>query len=143
MIFKHILVPYDGSDPSAKALDKAIQFVKSDPSIHLTVAHVVNLQPVFIADMTIYQPEGYQEQIKEHGNAILDKIKHSLGELPHSDVVVLAGSPAEAIVDYSENNDCDLIIMGSRGLGAIREIMVGSVSHNVIQHASIPVMIMK
>ncbi len=56
---------------------------------------------------------------------------------------MLAGSPAEAIVDYSENNDCDLIIMGSRGLGAIREIMVGSVSHNVIQHASIPVMIMK
>lgn len=143
MIFKHILVPYDGSDPSAKALDKGIQFVKADPATQLTVAHVINLQPVVVADITFVQPEGYQELVKEHGNALLDKIKQKLGEIPHTNVVVLAGPPAEAIVDYCENSDCDLILMGSRGLGAIREFMVGSVSHNVLQHAHIPVMIMK
>ncbi|MCD9022521.1 universal stress protein [Cohnella silvisoli] len=143
MIFKHILVPYDGSNTSAKALDKAIQFVKADPATQLTVAHVINLQPLVVADITFVQPEGYQEQVKKQGNELLDKIKQRLGELPHTNVVVLAGSPAEAIVDYSDNSDCDLIIMGSRGLGAIREFMVGSVSHNVLQHARIPVLIMK
>jgi nucleotide-binding universal stress UspA family protein len=144
MLFNHILVPYDGSQPSAKALEKAIQFVKADPATRLTVAHVINLQRVVvIAEMTFPQPEDYQEQVKEKGNALLDQIKHKLDDLPHSNVVVLAGSPAEAIVDYSDKGDYDLIIMGSRGLGAIREIMVGSVSHNVLQHASIPVMIMK
>jgi nucleotide-binding universal stress UspA family protein len=143
MIFNHILVPYDGSHPSARALEKAIQFVKADPAIRLTVTHVINLQPVVVADMTFAQPEGYLEEVNEQGKALLDQIKHKLEDLPHSNVIVLAGSPAEAIVDYSDNGDYDLIIMGSRGLGAIREFMVGSVSHNVLQHASIPVLIMK
>jgi nucleotide-binding universal stress UspA family protein len=143
MIFNHILVAYDGSHPSAKALEKAIQFVKAVPDTRLTVAHVINLQPFVVADMTFPQPDGYQEHVKERGNAILDQVKQKLGDLPHTNVVVLAGSPAEAIVDYGDNSDCDLIIMGSRGLGVIREFMVGSVSHNVLQHASIPVLIMK
>jgi nucleotide-binding universal stress UspA family protein len=143
MIFKHILVPYDGSSQSNKALEKAIQFVKADPAIHLTVAHVINLQPLVVADMTLVQPEGYREKVKEQGNELLDKIKQRLEGLPNTNAVVLAGSPAEAIVQYSDNSDCDLIIMGSRGLSTIREFMVGSVSHNVVQHAHIPVLIMK
>jgi len=143
MIFNHILVPYDGSEPSAKALDKAIQIVKRDPSAQLTVAHVINLQPVFVADMTFAQPDSYQEQVKAQGDAVIDKVRAITGELPNSDVVILAGSPAQAIIDYAENSDCDLIVMGSRGLSSFKEFMVGSVSHNVILHSRIPVMIMK
>jgi nucleotide-binding universal stress UspA family protein len=143
MLFKHILVPYDGSQPSAKALDKAIELARTDDASFLTVAHVINLQPIVLADMTLTQPDSYQEQVKEQGNKIIDKIKSIVGDLPHSKVVVLAGSPAEAIVDYAETADCDLIIMGSRGLSSLKEFMVGSVSHNVILHSHIPVMIMK
>jgi nucleotide-binding universal stress UspA family protein len=143
MLFKHILVPYDGSQPSAKALDKAIELARTDDASFLTVAHVINLQPIVLADMTLTQADSYQEQVKEQGNKIIDKIKSIVGDLPHSKVVVLAGSPAEAIVDYAETADCDLIIMGSRGLSSLKEVMVGSVSHNVILHSHIPVMIMK
>ncbi|WP_256760612.1 universal stress protein [Cohnella sp. WQ 127256] len=143
MIFNHILVPYDGSKPAAKALEKAIQLAKTDSTTQLTVAHVINLQPVIIADMTFAQPSSYQEQVKEQGDAIIEKVKEMTTEIPHTNVVVLAGSPAEAIVDYAENNACDVIIMGSRGLSSLKEFMVGSVSHNVILHAHIPVMIMK
>jgi nucleotide-binding universal stress UspA family protein len=142
-MFSHILVPYDGSAPSAKALDKAVQMVKNNPETKLTVTHVINLQPVIVGEMTFSQPEGYQDHLQEQGNVLLDKIKKTIEGLPQADVIVLAGSPAEAIVDYAESSNCDLIIMGSRGLSAIKEWMLGSVSHNVIQHARMPVMIMK
>jgi nucleotide-binding universal stress UspA family protein len=142
-MFSHILVPYDGSAPSAKALDKAVQMAQSNPETKLTVTHVINLQPVIVGEMTFPQPEGYQEQLQEQGNVLLEKIKNTIEGLPRADVIVLAGSPAEAIVEYAESNSCDLIIMGSRGLSAIKEWMLGSVSHNVIQHARMPVMIMK
>lgn len=143
MIFNHILVPYDGSNPSAKALDKAIRIAKLDPATELTVAHVINLQPIVVSDMTFAQPDSYQQQVKEQGDLIIEKIKSMTSEVPNANVVVLAGSPAEAIVDYADNANCDVIIMGSRGLSSLKEFMVGSVSHNVILHARVPVMIMK
>lgn len=143
MIFNHILVPYDGSNPSAKALIKAVELAKSNAGIHLTVAHVINLQPFIMGDMAFSQPEGYQEQLDEQGKELLNSIQSTLADVPLSNVVILAGSPAEAIVDFAESNNCDLIMMGSRGLGAIKEWMLGSVSHNVVQHSKIPVMIVK
>ncbi|MFC5467425.1 universal stress protein [Cohnella suwonensis] len=143
MIFEHILVPYDGSAPAEHALDKAIRLVRIGAASKLSVAHVVNLQPVVISDITFVQPDVYKEQVKEHGDAVIDKVKEKTGDLHDVQVVILAGSPAEAIVDYANGNGCDLIAMGSRGLSSLREFMVGSVSHNVILHASVPVMIMK
>lgn len=143
MLFSHILVPYDGSNPSVKALNKAVELAKSDEGIHLTIAHVINLQPFIMGDMTFSQPEGYQEQLNEHGKELLNSIQSTIEGVPLANVVVLAGSPAEAIVDFAKSNDCDLIMMGSRGLGAIKEWMLGSVSHNVVQHATVPVMIIK
>jgi nucleotide-binding universal stress UspA family protein len=143
MIFNHILVSYDGSEPSLQALNKAIQLAQTDSNIKLSVAHVINLQPVIVGDMTFSQPESYQEQVREHGNAIIDQVKVLTQELPHASVVILAGTPAEAVLNFAESNDCDLIIMGSRGLTAIKEWMLGSVSHNVVQHSRIPVLIVK
>ncbi|WP_373232952.1 universal stress protein [Cohnella sp.] len=143
MLFSHILVPYDGSNPAGKALRKAVELAKIEAGIHLTVAHVINLQPFIMGEMAFSQPESYQEQLNEQGKEVLNRIKSTIEVIPDANVVILAGSPAEAIVDYALNNSCDLIMMGSRGLSSMREWMVGSVSHNVIQHSHIPVMIFK
>ena len=55
--------------------------------------------------------------------------------------IVEIGSPAETIVDVCEREKYNLIIMGSRGLGAIQQIFMGSVSQYVLSHAPCPVMI--
>ncbi len=47
------------------------------------------------------------------------------------------------ILDFAVKNDNDVIVIGSRGLGGIREFVLGSVSHNVVQHARIPVLVVK
>jgi len=143
MIFRHILVPYDGSEPSARALDKALEIATRDSGAQLTVAHAINLTPVTFADVTFIQPDFYQEQVKAQGEQIVDKIKQRTSGVPHTNAVILAGPPAEAILDYADNNGCDLIVMGNRGLSSFKELMVGSVSHNVILHSRIPVMVMK
>lgn len=58
-------------------------------------------------------------------------------------VEMIQGAAAQNILEYAEANHCDVIIIGSRGLGSIREFVLGSVSHNVVQHAKIPVLIVK
>ncbi len=58
-------------------------------------------------------------------------------------VELLQGSPAEVILKYAKQHDVDVIVIGSRGLGGIREFVLGSVSHNVVQSARIPVLVVK
>jgi len=143
MSFKHILVPYDGSGPSADALDKALWLAGIDESTKLTVAHVINLQPIIVGEMSFTPSAEYQEQIQEQANAILAIAKEKIGQVAGSSTVILVGSPAAAIVEFAESEGCDLIVMGSRGLGSFKEFVLGSVSHNVVQHAKAPVLIVK
>ena len=61
----------------------------------------------------------------------------------NGNVEMIQGAPAEVILEYAKQNGVDLIVIGSRGLGGIREFVLGSVSHNVVQHAKIPVLVVK
>ena len=56
---------------------------------------------------------------------------------------MIQGSAAQSILEFADSHNSDVIIIGSRGLGSIREFVLGSVSHNVVQHARIPVLIVK
>ena len=60
-----------------------------------------------------------------------------------ANVDLIQGAAAEVLLDYAKENGSDVIVIGSRGLGGIREFVLGSVSHNVVQHAQIPVLIVK
>ena len=57
------------------------------------------------------------------------------------EVEVLEGPPADAILRVAENRQCELILMGSRGRSTLASLLLGSVSHRVLSHATIPVMI--
>jgi nucleotide-binding universal stress UspA family protein len=55
--------------------------------------------------------------------------------------VLLPGHPASVIMDTAKTEDADLIVVGSRGLGGFRELLLGSVSHQLTQHAGRPVVV--
>jgi len=80
--------------------------------------------------------------IRRTGEPILRKTVAALG-LPESQVVteVQVGEPAEEIVDYARLEQVDLIVMGSRGLSPIKELLLGSVSDKVLRTAPCPVLI--
>ena len=140
MLYSNILVPYDGSELALKALDNSIEFAKLDPTVKITVLHVVTIQ-----SMTVHTSLYIHLKIAklENANETVKPVKVKLAEIPNpSEVLIREGSPFYVILQQAKETNCDLIIMGSRGLSGIKEFL-GSVSHSIIQQSSIPVLLMK
>lgn len=140
MLFSHILIPYDGSELAEKALEKAIEFANLDPNTKITVLHVVEFPP------KTYQYDFYhkiKESILEEAEKTLRPVKFDLGQIPNpAEVIIKEGLSHKIILETAIELQCDLIIMGSRGLSGIKEFL-GSVSHTVTQRAQLPVLLMK
>lgn len=141
MLFKKILVAYDESDLAKKSLEKAIQVAKTNPLIELHVLHVMTIPAQQLAVLEAYQE--IHDSMFQYGEDILSNAQSVLASIPNkSQCVQEEGAPAYVIMNYVKNNNCDLIIMGSRGLSGIKEFL-GSVSHTVVQQSMVPVLIVK
>ena len=137
-MFKNILLAVDGSQYS----HRAIEYAKS-----LTERYEANLWLVHVfshtSDLLGYQDfEKLYAKRKSAGQAVLDSAKKILGSTTfkvHEEL--LEGSEAEAILTVAENHRADLIVMGTRGFGAVKGMLVGSVSRKVIHLSTCPVMV--
>ncbi len=144
MSFSNILLAFDGSKASRKALDKTVSLAKDSPSSKITVVHVIQGTAIVAGEAFVTVSDEMQKQIYEHSAQLLEEAKLALAPLSNpSEYMQLEGPAAKAILDCAEEQGCDLIVIGSRGLGGIREWVLGSVSHNVVQHAKIPVLVVK
>lgn len=144
--FRRILVPVDGSENSKRALAYAGYLAKLCQA-SVDVLHVVNLAAVLPALGQVntggYIPDQVFDEIQENGRRI---VSESVKAIPPEIVVnsfIEVGVPTETIMSVCTKNQDDLIIMGRRGLGMIKELMLGSVSNYVLHHATCPVMIVK
>ena len=141
-MYDRILVPMDGSQHSLKTLETAINLVKKMGSnSKITVLHV---NP----SVRLYSDVGVNidvdKVLAEEGKRIVEPAVQQLMEAGIAcDSVCAKGDPAKEICAEVQRGNYDLTIMGSRGLGAFSEVVLGSVSHKVIQHASCPVLIVK
>jgi nucleotide-binding universal stress UspA family protein len=125
IVFKHMLLPVDFSDSNMAAACYAQQIAKwGDPQV--TLLHVTPPLPAIdiVHRETIDIP------------AELDRILHGL----HVREVVIEGDPADAISEYARQNSVDLIVMPTRGVGAIRRFLLGSVTAKVLHDADCPVL---
>src|SRR4051812_5168091 len=119
MLFTHVLVPYDGSELAIKSLDKAIEFAQLDPNMKITVLHVVTMPPRTV-QMSLYNQ--YKQSILNEANEIIEPSKVKLAKIDNpSEAHVKEASSYSAILQLANKWDCDLIIMGSRGLSGIKE----------------------
>ncbi len=144
MLFSKIVAAFDGSKASNKALDKAIELVKVTPGATLEVLHVFDFPRFYVAEGFAPIPASVNQDFYELAEKTVEEAKSRLEEAGvTAKVELIQGAPAEAILDYAKKHDNDVIIIGSRGLGGIREFVLGSVSHNVVQHARIPVIVIK
>lgn len=144
MLFSKIVVAYDGSEASTRALDKAIEFVRLSPQSTLDVIHVFDYPRFYIARGYVPVSASIGEQMLELAEQTAAEARERLAQAGiQGNVTLLQGPPAELILEFAGKHGHDAIIIGSRGLGGIREFVLGSVSHNVVQHAKIPVMVVK
>ncbi|WP_027084568.1 universal stress protein [Cohnella panacarvi] len=143
MNYHHILVAYDGSEAAEKALKHAIHIAGDKAGNRLTVAYVRNRPRMSVEGIAWAVPNDYEERLREYEDNMLAKAAEKTAHIPYASTVVLTGIPASVLLEYAEKYHCDLIVMGSRGLGAIKEWMLGSVSHHVVQQSKVPVLIVK
>ena len=136
---KILVVPVDGSEQSKKALDFA-----ADLAVHyraqLKLIYIT--QPYLVEDIfamsTIPVPVDIENSgLEEYGAEVLEKAKAIAIDAGATDLSdkILRGDPARAILDYAQEVDADMIIIGTRGMGDFSSLMLGSVSHKVAHDA--------
>jgi nucleotide-binding universal stress UspA family protein len=139
-MFKRIVLATDGSDHAAEAMKYAKELAARDDA---TVIVVNSFDPV-----PVYLGEPMKaDLVARHVNIGREIADAAAEELRNAGVdvqtEVLAGPPAEAILRVADTHKADLIVMGTRGYGALTSLLVGSVSHRVLAHTNVPVMVVR
>lgn len=143
-ICSRIVIPYDHSPLSKKALETAIKLAKQDIEIELDIITVVNVTMPSSYYVALNVEEEFEVQIAEAKKILNEAEQNVKDHIPNrASTFVLDGNPAEMIVEFVKQNDADLVVMGSRGLSGLKELFLGSVSHNVVQKSPCPVFIIK
>ncbi|WP_309120078.1 universal stress protein [Paenibacillus sp.] len=141
MLFRNILVAYDGSEPSRSALRKAIELATSSPFCKIDVLYVRPTPTTWHPDLPAAPLIEYEES---RAAEIVDGAREMLRPVPNRWRTFIAeGRAAKAILAFAGETGSDLIVMGNRGRGGWTELFLGSVSHYVVQHSRVPVLVMK
>lgn len=145
-MFKHILIPSDGSPLSQEAVRKAVTFAKEFGS-RITAFHAKPEAPMpqYIEGMRIdkLMQERFNEMAEEEAQKILAFVEGLCQEacVACDKVTVANDSPYEAIINAATANGCDLIFMASHGRRGIAGLLLGSETTKVLTHSKIPVLV--
>jgi len=139
-MFKRILLATDGSSHAEEALGYAKELASRDGA-QVVVVHAFEPVPTYLGDPwedRVYG--GHVAAGQEVADLVADKLQAAGVKVV---VEVLEGPAADAILRVAAVRACDLIVMGSRGHGALTSLLLGSVSHRVLAHARAPVLIVR
>ena len=154
MLFKRILVAYDGSAQSRRAMDYAADMASScSGSLFVLTVVPRMVMPAFPDENfgSLPSPNSpewadYQEKIgatymKSQADVVADLKRHH-PDLP-IEASMMEGRPSATIVEQAEKAQADLIVIGSRGLGGISGWLLGSTSRRVVESCTKPVLVIK
>ena len=145
-MFKHILVPTDGSSLSLRAAKNAVRFAKvhgaritafyAAPDYHPNIAG--DYMPANFVPLSVFE-----KQIKMTADKYLDQIKKlaAVGGVACSAMYASSDSPYKAIIKAAKERKCDLIFMASHGRSGIAGMLIGSETNKVLTHCKLPVLV--
>ena len=147
-MYRHILVPTDGSALSDKAVEAAIKLAKL-AGARITAFHAVEpypLQGAYAAEASgvpELQPEIFAERSEEYAKRVLEAATKAAAaaNVQCSTDFVTSRSVFQAIIDKADMENCDLICMASHGRRGLEGFLLGSETHKVLTHTSIPVLV--
>ena len=145
-MYQHILLPTDGSELSNKAIPPGIELARSIGArvtgIHvLPTFHTLSIDPLLVTD----RADDYETDAGKIGRQYLAVIEAAaLGAgVPYEGVHVFHDHPYEAILYEGTQRGCDLIVMASHGRRGMAALVLGSETHKVLTHGTIPTLVFR
>ena len=144
-MYKHILVPTDGTPLSLKAVRTAAQLAKTTKA-RVTAIHVMQpFDPQMSAEGVAFRAthlmQEYEAHVRENAKKVLAKATTTLKSAPCDTVAVFDERPWEAIVKAAAKRKCDVIVMASHGRSGIASLLLGSETQKVLAHSKTPVLV--
>lgn len=145
-MFKHLLVPTDGSELSEGAVERAVSFAR-EAGAKITFFTAKPDFPVsyygegaLVDPMT---PEKFAEMAEQHAREILNKaVREALASHVECHTIsMVSDTPYEAIIKVADDHACDLIFMASHGRRGLTGLLLGSETQKVLTHSDIPVLV--
>lgn len=146
-MFRHILIPIDGSELAHRAVPHGLGLAKS---VGAKVTALIVETPYNVFDLPSSKmnelPAVFAEHaahVKAHATKVLNGIAEAAkaAGVPCETVQVLHDRPYEAIIATAKERGCDLVVMASHGRGGVSAVVLGSVTNKVLTHTGIPVLV--
>lgn len=135
---KNILIAFDGSCHALNAVKETKKLLIGFPEAKVTILEVLDIGKAKDQSLDLSKTS------EERQLARVDEVRNQLNGLLDDFVIsILIGDPATEIINHTNTYTYDLLLIGSRGLNLLQEFVMGSVSHKVVKHATIPVLIVK
>ncbi len=156
-LFKRILVAVDGSESSQRAAQVALELAEKLKA-EITVLHAISppasyyhssissLGPMIPPAPAQPEIDAYYAYVRRVGQGIVGETESKAkrhGISVKTEIPEAVSSVVETIVNHAANENADLIIVGTRGLGGFKKMLIGSVSSGVISHAHCPVLVVR
>lgn len=145
-MFKHLLVPIDGSDVTKKALKKVLELAKKDAAM-VTLAYVSDpMPPMVYSDSSLgygFSQEDHKKACDTFAMNLFKKAKLALGDgVTVKTQHIFSSSLAGGVLDAAKKSKADVIVMASHKRTGIKGMLLGSQTNEVIVHASLPVLVL-
>ncbi len=140
-MFDKVLLAVDGSEHALRAARMAAELARSMKSTELRIVVSYESIPPYLGEPNMQS--AITARMKE-AQSVLDQAVKEVGKIPgtvHTEV--LEGPPADAIIDVANTRESNVIVMGSRGLGRLAGLLLGSTSQKVVSHSPCPVLIVR
>jgi nucleotide-binding universal stress UspA family protein len=148
-LYKHIMIPYDGSELSDKALNEAIALAKSEGS-KITLCYVVTPHHLLLGGGRAVPglkrlEHQYAEEIEQETRQMLDVAcqRAAVAGVACATLLEHGTAPHESINEAAGRLKCDLIVMASHGRRGVDALVVGSQTIKVLTHTTIPVLVVR
>ena len=148
-MYKHILLPTDGSPLSEKAVKQCIKLARSIgakvTAINVTPEFQMIMDEGFVMPNTAQIRKRFEEEIGKRSKKLLAEVTAEAGAagVDCDSVSVSSGVPYEAIIKQAKKTKCDLIMMASHGRKGLSSILLGSETAKVLTHSTIPVLVVR
>lgn len=139
-MYQHILLAADGSQNSMRAAKEALKIAQVNAETLVTIIFVIDMEK---AKTDVLHSSSIESLYMERRRKLVPIEELFSEQHVHYKVEMIHGSPGPEIIKYANTHNVDLVVIGSRGLNSLQEMVLGSVSHKVMKRVQCPAMLVK